>query len=351
MSQQIFYTELDNALATYPKPSMPVQTNSIDDYEAWACKARKKLSELLGIDRMIPCDPEPQLLSSEDLEDHRREKWLIQTEPGIYMTFYLLIPNDMKPEEKRAAVICPHGHSANKDATAGNACFPEMAETISSHNYDYGRQAVRRGFIAACPDARGFGERREKHIQNDDNRLKSSCHWLNHMANPIGRCVAGMWAWDLMRLADWLTALPFVDKNRLGCTGLSGGGLQTLYFSALDERVKYAAISGYFYGFKESLLELHMCACNYVPHLWEYFDVGEIGALIAPRPLTIETGTIDPLNGKSGLQNVVPYVDALRKIYRLYGRDDDIFHDIFEGPHLWHGVASMERLEKYLKNT
>ena len=108
-------------------------------------------------------------------------------------------------------------------------------------------------------------------------------------------------------------------------------------------------ISGYFYGFKEALLELHNCSCNYVPHLWEYFDIGEIGSLIAPRPLVIETGDEDPLNGRSGLNNVIPYVDQVRKVFALYGREDDIYHDIFHGPHRWNGKASMERLEKYMK--
>ena len=39
------------------------------------------------------------------------------------------------------------------------------------------------------------------------------------------------------------------------------------------------------------------CSCNYVPHLFEHVDMGDVGALIAPRPLLVETGTHDDLNG------------------------------------------------------
>ena len=346
-----YYTMLPREMNEYPTPSMPVNTESREAYEKWAEEARAKLRDLLGIDKMRYCDPEPQLLSCEQLDGYRREKWLLQTEKDIWMPLYLLIPDGIQPGEKRPLVLCPHGHSGTKDATSGTVSFPEMEQNIAVHFYDYGRQAVKRGFVAVCPDARGHGERRETDMQGDEarQRLSCSCAWLNHMAIPLGRCVAGMWAWDLMRLTDWAITLPFVDRDRVACIGLSGGGLQTLYFTALDTRVRYAAVSGYFYGFRESLLEMHNCSCNYVPHLWEYFDVGELGALIAPRPMTIETGDMDPLNGKSGLANVIPYVEQVKKVFALYGREDDLCHDIFHGPHKWHGQASMDRLEKYIK--
>ena len=53
--------------------------------------------------------------------------------------------------------------------------------------------------------------------------------------------------------------------------------------TALDDRVKCAVVSGYFYGYKQSLLEQHQnCSCNYVPRLYEHVDMGDVGALIAP---------------------------------------------------------------------
>ncbi len=332
-------------------PAMRMDCGTKAEYAVWKVKARNKLYSLLGLDKMKWTDPRPELISSERMDGYTREKWTIYTEPDVIMTFYRLVPDDIAEGERRPAVIAPHGHgSCGKEAVAGNGFFPELAKAIEDHNYAYGVAAVKKGAIVFCPDARGFGERREINQQGDDagRRMSCSCFHLNFMALPQGMCVTGMWVWDLMRLTDYISGLNDVIPDRIGCIGLSGGGLQTLYFTAMDERVCYAACSGYFYGFNQSLLEMYNCSCNYVPHMWENFDVGDIGSLIAPRPFVIETGTVDPLNGRDGLDNVIPYVEQVRSAYRLFGKEDLLCHDIFEGPHMWHGTKSMEGIDKYL---
>ena len=88
------------------------------------------------------------------------------------------------------------------------------------------------------------------------------------MALPLGLTVAGMWVWDLMQLIDYIGMRPDTHQRKIVSLGFFGGGLQTLYLAALDERVAAAVISGYFYGVRDSLLHLSMnCPCNYVPHL------------------------------------------------------------------------------------
>src|SRR5438309_2232249 len=80
----------------------------------------------------------------------------------------------------------------------------------------------------------------------DANRhefLSSTCHHLSLKGEPLGQAVAGMWTWDLMRLLDYAQTRPEVEGSRLGCAGLSGGGLQTLFLAALDQRVRAAVVS------------------------------------------------------------------------------------------------------------
>ena len=344
----VLFKKLENTV-----PKLRMECKSLDEYKVWRANAKAKLHDLLGLDKMVYTDPCPEKLESVHLDGYTREKWIIYTEPEIIMTFYVLIPDGIEPGEKRPAVIATHGHSScGKEAVVGNGFFPELQEHIDSVNYAYGVSAVKQGAIVFAPDARGFGERREKYWQNDTpgSRLASSCSYINSMAYPLGMCVAGMWTWDLMRLADYIETRDDILEGKIGTIGISGGGLQNLYFSTMDDRLQYTVISGYFYGFNESLLEMFNCSCNYVPHLWEYFDVGDIGSLIAPRPLVIETGTVDPLNGKSGLDNVKKYVEQVRSAYRLFGKEEDLFHDIHEGPHRWHGVQSIDFIKKYLMN-
>jgi hypothetical protein len=158
--------------------------------------------------------------------------------------------------------------------------------------------------------------------------LSNSCAVLNHMAIPLGQTVTGMWTFDLIRLVDYVETRPECNALRIGCAGLSGGGLQTLWLTALDERVRCAVVSGYFYGYKDSLLRLaNNCSCNYVPHLWELADMGDIAALVAPRPLLIETGTLDPLNGERGVANVAEQLAIARQAYTLLGASERLGHD------------------------
>jgi Dienelactone hydrolase and related enzymes len=256
--------------------------------------------------------------------------------------------------EKKASVIAPHGHgSAGKVSVAGLSELLGIDGSIKKYNYDYGVQLVKTGFIVFCPDARGFGERSETHLQGDDpvNYLDyecNACSVVNRMAIALGQSIVGMWVWDLMRLIDYIETREDCDAGRIGCAGLSGGGMQTLWLTALDDRIRACVVSGYYYGFKEALLELNNCSCNYAPHIWEYIDAGDLGALIAPRYFIIETGTEDGLNGKSKLENVIPQVDMARKAYGLFGAEGKVIHDIFEGGHKWHGTVAIPKLQEVL---
>ena len=319
---------------------------TLAEWQAWREETRTTLRRLTGYDTMLPTPPNPRITGEEDLGDHVRQRVEIDTEPGVVMTLYALIPHGAEPPYP--VVIAPHGHSSGgKLAVAGVRETPALAQTIDQHNYDYGVQFVRRGFIVFCPDARGFGERQEAASQGD--LLAASCQWINNMAMPLGQTVTGMWTWDLHRLIDYVGTREDCDAARLGVAGLSGGGLQTLWASALDERVRCAVISGYMYGYKESLLDQHRnCSCNYVPHLYEYVDMGDIAALIAPRPLLVETGSRDGLNGASGLANVTSQMDIIRSAYRLLGHEDLVYHDVFDGEHRWNGVEAIPWMERHL---
>jgi cephalosporin-C deacetylase-like acetyl esterase len=268
------------------------------------------------------------------------------TQTDVVMPFYLLAPKGQA--EPLPAVVCPHGHGGGgKVAVAGVHAHPDVSEAITRYNYAYGVQFARAGFRVFCPDARGFGERQEAEVRAAVT--SASCHHLQLMGAPLGIPVIGMWVFDLMRLADYVLSRQDVRAGRLGCAGLSGGGYQTLFFSAIDARVTCAVVSGYFYGVRDSLLDMPgNCACNMVPHLWEHFDMGDVAALIAPRPLLIETGDQDPLNGAAGLKNVASQLRITGTAYRLRKVRDHLKQDVFAGPHRWNGVEAIPWMQRWL---
>ncbi|MCL1857083.1 MAG: hypothetical protein FWF84_05545 [Kiritimatiellaeota bacterium] len=317
------------------------------EYASWKRRFRATLREITGIDRMVPSAAfSANFGPREDRGDYYRYHLRLRTEKGApWMTLYQLTPKKIDPS--MPVIIACHGHaSAGKEATGGSEEIPCVKTAIETYNYRYGVEMAKRGHVVFCPDARGFGERREAPMQGDgeDKFMHSSCLHLNRIAIPLGMSVTGMWAFDLMRLVDYIQTLKGVNTKDIRCAGLSGGGLQTLWLMALDERITRGVISGYFYGHKDSLLSISCCDCNYVPHLYEMGDMGDMAALIAPRPLLIESGTQDYLNGHRGIVNTTEQVAIARKAYRLLGKRNALVHDIFEDEHRFHGTPAYDFL-------
>ena len=315
-------------------------------HRAWRRRLLAELKRLTGYDTLRPAPLRPVVTETTDRGDHIRQRVVIRTEPKVFMPVYVLIPKTGKGPWP--AVLCPHGHcGGGKVCTAGvREADPRMAAVIEEYNYDYGVQYARAGLVAFCPDARGFGERRHPAYKD---LLTSSCLMTHNAGIPLGQAIAGMWTWDLHRLIDYAATRKDCSPGRIGCAGLSGGGLQSLWASAFDTRIRAAVISGYFYGYREALLDQpENCSCNYVPHLYETADMGDIGALIAPRPVLIETGTRDNLNGASGLKNVRSQVAIVKRAARLLGAPGAVVHDVFEGEHRWHGKLAVPWMVRQL---
>ena len=128
--------------------------------------------------------------------------------------------------------------------------------------------------------------------------------------------------------------------------------MQTLWLAALDDRVKFAAISGYMYGYRDALLTLNNnCSCNYVPHLWEHLDMGDIASLIAPRPLWVQSCREDRLNGPRGVVNAQEQVAIAAEAYRLLGAPENLRHQICTGTHQWHEEDLAEYLTFLLEHS
>lgn len=344
------YASLPSLLRKYDRYARQMRFTGGDReaFLSWQREARTKLHTLLGLEKMENCPLEPRCTESVTLPDGiRRERWTIQTEPLVTMPFYLLIPQGA--DRTTRPFLCPPGHGgAGKYSVAGMREYAAVAERIDFYNYDYGIQLARLGYVALCPDCRGFGERREESGDTVTlpGALTGDCQRLARMGEPLGIPVLGMLVWDLMRAADYLAQRGEWDYNNISCLGFSGGGMQTLFLTALDERIRLAVMSGYFYGYRDSLLRQSWnCSCNYIPHLWEYFDMGDIASLIAPRPLLIQSCREDRQNGPRGLENVLEQVDILKRGYRLLDAEGRLIHEICDGGHRWHG----EHLQAYLE--
>lgn len=326
------------------KQAMRAETR--EEYHEWKNGVRKLLWKTLGMDKMETCSLSPVLIERMEAEPGIiREKVLLQVEPEVWMPVFILIPE----KNNRKCILAPPGHcGAGKYSVAGVKEIPAVADKINFYHYDYGMQLARLGYVVLCNDSRGFGERREAALQKDDENsfINSTCFQLGNMALGLGMTVAGMCTWDLMRLLDYISERKEWEADSVGCVGFSGGGMQTLWLAAFDERIRYAVISGYMYGCRDALLKLNgNCSCNYIPGLWELVDMGDIGSLLAPRPVMIQSCTEDKLNGERGVVNAIEQVAIMREAYKLFDAENRILHDMPGGGHRFHG----DRIEEFLK--
>jgi dienelactone hydrolase len=346
-----YYSSLEHLWHLYDrcKREYAFAATTIEEFEQWKLRTRNRLCEITGMDLCEKVELTPIQVSSVQEQGYIREYWLIQTEPEITMPFYLLKPIS---NGNGAAVIVPHGHGGGKEGTIADMDNPG----VLSHKQwfkdtVFAKQLVQQGYVVACPDARGAGERRE-FIQQGDTAAawsSNSHRELLQVGIGFGQSPIGWFVWDLMRLIDFLQTQPGIDKDRIGCAGMSGGGQQTIWLAALDDRIKVAVTSGYFYGMKESLLKLpNNCACNFIPFMWKTADIGDLGALIAPRAFLIESGQRDPLNGAPGLDNVYPQVETTKKAFTLLDAENKLFHSVHSGAHEWNGKDVIPFLEKWL---
>ena len=310
------------------------------DFEAWRVATRARLYDVLGLSLMDRASIEVRELGRVQIAGGIvRTYALLQVERDVWMPFYLLEPSCPKLDERglKRCYICPHGHQgAGAASIAGVTGVPAVDDAVRKFNYDYGLRLARMGYMAVCPDARGWGYRRDWKGQGDDETsyLRGTCLNQARMAEPLGLSVAGLNAWDNMRLIDYLEARGDIAMDDLGCFGFSGGGYMTLYLAALDPRVRKAFVSGYLYGVDDSLLHLNgNCSCNYVPGLWRLLDMGDVASLIAPRPLLVQSCEEDHLNGARGLTNVDEQLDIVRDAYELLGCGEGLRHEVCPGGH------------------
>jgi dienelactone hydrolase len=309
----------------------PLPEGDLAALPPWLDGRRRRLRELLGpMPTPVPLNVET--LESAACDGYRRDKIVFDTEDTMSVPAYLLVPDGLVSEG--AAVLACHGHGPGKSQAVG------LTHT-DAPNSDYALQLVRQGYVVLAPDLRCFGERQdwnpEDHYACDTNLV----HAVMAGANPLAQNV-----WDLQRCLDVLAGHPLVDPARLGMVGLSYGGTVTLFTAAVDDRVAAAVVSGYFSSWAEShKMPWNMCGSQVAWGMLGRLEHEDLGSLVAPRPMLIESGTEDLL---FPLAVAAESVRRTGLVYGQLGAGDRLVHDVFEGEHQWHGTRAIPFLNRWL---
>jgi dienelactone hydrolase len=131
---------------------------------------------------------------------------------------------------------------------------------------------------------------------------------------------------------EYLSSRPDIDPDRLGCCGLSGGGLRTNYLAGSDERIRCSVTAGFMTTWAD--FALHTAYTHtwmiYIPGLPRLMDYPDILAMRAPRPALVLATRQDPL---FTLEEVRKAETLLEASYRKAGAEDRFKMTYYDGPH------------------
>jgi hypothetical protein len=287
--------------------------------QEWEARARNIREGFLREAHLSPlparCELRPIIRGRQERSGYTVENFAIEALPGFFMTGNLFRPTVAIPP--LAGILCPHGH-ARDDAQGVLNPFARGGRFLA---YTQTRAATlaRMGAVVLTYDMVGWGE----------------CDQVTHEdAN-----VLTLQVWGNMRILDFLISLDGVDAGRIGMTGESGGGTQTFFLSALDDRIDVTVpcvqISAHFFGgcLCESGLPVHESATHTTNNV-------ELAAMAAPRPQLVISDGEDWTKNVPGVE--FPYI---WNVYRLYGAADKVENAHFadEG----HDYGPSKRLAAY----
>jgi dienelactone hydrolase len=279
---------------------------------AWARRRQEliaAMSEAMGLPAGKPCPLEPKVLGSIQRQGYRIEKLIFQSQPDVWVTANAYVPEPLSG--KAPAVLCVHGHWpwARIDPTVQARCLG----------------LVKLGFFVLAVDAFGSGERYTTPARGTyHGALYGATTW------PPGTTLLGLQVYDNRRAVDYLLTRDEVDGSRLGITGASGGGNQSMYAGAMDDRLQ-AVVPVCSVGSYQAYLRAACCVCEVLPGALRFTEEGDVLGLVAPRALLVISAAKDAYQFSPTAAQ--PTVERARAIFGLEGAGTKFQHTVFDSAH------------------
>jgi dienelactone hydrolase len=329
--------------------------NKFDDLTAWKKEARSKLLEMLHY-APPPCDPRPEVVSKQDRGDYVQEAVRFNTTPDVRVLAVVLVPKQAK--RPAPAVVALHDHGGfylwGKEKLTENADEHPSLTAFKQQFYD-GRavaaELARQGYVVVVIDMFYWGDRRllldedpadwrdrpasltAERVREFNTRAGASEQLTARTIFAAGFTWAGVMFWDDIRTVDYLRTRPEVDPERIGCVGLSIGGLRACHLAALDDRIKAAVVVGWMASFPAQLKAHVRSSVGFtklVPGLYRYLDYPDIVALAAPSALLVINGSRDTLFDPDGVK---ASFDKLAACYQKAGAAAKVRTRLYDRPH------------------
>ncbi len=271
---------------------IPYQTDSKAEWENFRVRLIDRIRFSSGVNLLQHNSPlNAHVFGAVEYDDFIIEKVYFQSLPGFYVTGNLFRPKDTA--KKYPAILNPHGHwKTGRIYIEEDGALPQRCANLAI-----------RGFVAFLYDMIGYNDSCQVPHKYEDSEADL---W------NIGRF--GQQLNNSIKSIDFLMSLPYVDSTRIGCTGASGGGTQTFFLAAVDERIKAAApvnmVSGIMQG---------GCNCENAPFLRTDCCNIDYMSLVAPRDAFMSA-----CDGDWTVNSLETEFVAVKNIYKLYGAEEKL---------------------------
>lgn len=322
------------------QPSM--RYNGEVSFAEWQTAARAKLRELLGMDNLNPSSDNKFNLEYVKEEDNYTEyRFTLESEVGYAFPSVMRVPKGMSG--KLPVMLCLQGHSTGMHISLGKPIFPNDVNSISGGDRDFVVRGVKEGFVSVAIEQRNFGE-----CGGHPEKGVPMCHVSTMNNILIGRTTIAERVLDVSCVIDALIAnFDFIDANNISLMGNSGGGTATFYAACLEDRIKLAMPSCAVCTYKHSIAAMEHCVCNFIPGIANYFDMGDLAGLIAPKPLVIVNGKNDPIFPDDGVRETY---EIVKKMYAAAGVPDNCALVTGDGGHRFYADDAWPVAKKYLND-
>ncbi|MCE9564112.1 MAG: prolyl oligopeptidase family serine peptidase [Planctomycetes bacterium] len=308
---------IDAYLAAEVKRIVPRFMDSVKTKAEWETarpRLKREFLDMLGLDPL----PEKTPLNAKVTGTLERDGVVIenvhfQSKPGLYVTGNLYRPKvEGDKERKHPGILYVCGHSG-RGRDGNKTAFQ-----------DHGMWFASNGYVCLVVDTLQLGEVAGKH-----HGTYNLGRWWWH---DLGYTPAGAECWNGIRGIDYLVSRPEVNAEKIGVTGISGGGATTCWVAAADDRVKVAVpVSGM------SDLECYVidkvvnghCDCMFPVNTYQW-ELTTILALFAPKPLLFANSDMDGIFPMVGNRRIS---ERMRKCYDLLGAKDNFDDYVSKGGH------------------
>ena len=285
-------------------------------------------------------DPGPpnlraEVLGREDRAEFTVEHVAFNTAPWFRVTGYFLLPKRVARPLPGLVVF----HAWGGPMWFGKERVVNVGRdhpALEAHRRDYysgkylSEEFAKRGYAVLTIDAYHFGERAPRGLDGIpeevdpftlsadeyralDGQLREQLYLGVRQLNWAGTTWMGVNFWDDSRCVDYLASRPEVDAERLGCTGLSGGGWRTNFLAALDRRIKASVSVGWMTtGDYQQVYNVAGAIGTFclLPGVWDRLDVPDLAVLAAPNATLVVSTSQDPLFPPEGQEEAARQIRA-----------------------------------------